>query len=99
MELQEKIVGAVSIVIIVVCLLALTPTIVDQVQDMNTTGWTFTGAEGAIALLGLVPFIWVAMILIAAAVGMFELAKLKLLKGADLPKSKWLGRVVGRIYA
>ncbi|MBA7492012.1 hypothetical protein ES702_02561 [subsurface metagenome] len=99
MELKEKIVGAVSIVIIVVTLLALTPTVVDQVQDMNTSGWTFTGAEGAIALLGLVPFIWVAMILIAAAVGMFSLAKLDLLKGADLPKSKWLGRVVGRIYA
>jgi len=76
-EVKDKIVGAVSIVIIVVTLLALTPTIVDQVQAMNTTGWTFTGHEGAIALLGLVPFIWVAMILVAAAVGMFQLAKME----------------------
>jgi len=75
MSLQNKIIGAVSIVVIVITLLAMTPTVVDQVQDMNTTGWTFTGAEGAIALLGLVPFIWVASILIAAAVGMFALAK------------------------
>ena len=75
MSLQNKIIGAVSIVVIVITLLAMTPTVVDQVQNMNTTGWTFTGAEGAIALLGLVPFIWVASILIAAAVGMFALAK------------------------
>ncbi len=75
MSLQNKIIGAVSIVVIVITLLAMTPTVVDQVQNMNTTGWTFTGSEGAIALLGLVPFIWVASILIAAAVGMFALAK------------------------
>jgi len=75
LDMKEAIISAVSIVVVTVCLLAMTPTIVDQVQNMNTTGWTFTGAEGAIALLGLVPFIWVASILIAAAVGMFALAK------------------------
>jgi hypothetical protein len=71
----EKIIGAVGIVVVVITLLALTPTIVDQVQNMNTTGWTFTGHEGAGALLGLVPFIWVASILVAGAVGMFAMAK------------------------
>ena len=75
MNISGKIVGAVSIVVIVITLLALTPTVVDQVQNMNTTGWTFTGHAGAEALLGLVPFIWVASILIAAAVGMFALSK------------------------
>ena len=75
MDLSDKIVGAIAIVIVTVTLLALTPTIVDQVVGMNTTGWNFTGHEGAVALLGLVPFIWVAGILISSAVGMFMMAK------------------------
>ena len=75
MDLSGKIMGAVSVIVIVVMLLGLTPTVVDQVQNMNTTGWNFTGYQGAIALLGLVPFVWVASVLIAGAVGMFALAK------------------------
>lgn len=74
-DISGKIIGAIGIVIITVVLLALTPTVVDQVQNMNTSGWSFTGYEGAIALLGLVPFVWVAGILISSAVGMFLLAK------------------------
>lgn len=75
--ISGKIIGAISIVVIVITLLALTPTVVSQVQDMDTSGWNFTGYQGAEALLGLVPFIWVASILVAAAVGMFALAKSK----------------------
>lgn len=75
MKMEQQIIAAVSIVVVTICLLAMTPTVVDQVQNMNTTGWTFTGYQGAIALLGLVPFVWVAAILISAAVGMFALAK------------------------
>lgn len=75
MDVSGKLIGAIGIVILTIFLLALTPTVVDQVQDMNTSGWNFTGAAGAIALLGLVPFVWVAMILIGAVVGMFVLAK------------------------
>jgi hypothetical protein len=75
MDVSNKIIGAVGIVILTIFFLALTPTIVSQIQDMDTSGWNFTGHDGAIALLGLVPFVWVAMILIAAIVGMFVLAK------------------------
>jgi len=75
MDVSEKIIGAVGIVVLTIVLLAMTPVVVDQVQAMNTTGWTFTGHDGAIALLGLVPFVWVAGVLIAACVGMFVLAK------------------------
>jgi len=74
-NISSKIIGAVGIVVITITLLALTPTVVDQVQNMNTSNWTFTGAEGAKQLLGLVPFIWVASILVGAVVGMFVLAK------------------------
>ena len=66
---------AIAVVVITVVLLAMTPVVVDQVQNLNTTGWTFTGYEGAIALIGLVPFLWVAGILAGSAVGMFAVYK------------------------
>ncbi len=75
MEVSAKIVGAIGIVIITVVLLALTTTVVDSVQNMNTTYWNFTGADGAKSLLGLVPFVWIAGVLISACVGMFALSK------------------------
>ena len=76
-NVSEKVIGAVGIVIITVVLLAMTPTVVNAVQDMNITGWNFTGHEGASQLLGLVPFVWIAGVLISSAVGMFALAKSK----------------------
>ena len=75
MAVSTKVIAAVGIVVITIVLLSMTPTIVSQVQDLDTSGWNFTGYQGAKALLGLVPFIWVASILVASAVGMFELAK------------------------
>jgi len=81
MDVSNKVIGAVGIVVITIVLLSMTPTVVEQVQtqlaiaEAPATEWNFTGAEGAKALLGLVPFIWVASILVCAAVGMFALAK------------------------
>lgn len=66
---------AIAVIVITIALLAMTPTVVDTVQDMNTTGWSFTGYQGAIQFLGLVPFIWVASILTACALGMFSIYK------------------------
>jgi len=74
-DISDSIKGAVAIVVVTVVLLAMTPTVIDQVQSLNTSSWTFTGYEGAIALIGLVPFLWVAGILAGAAVGMFTLYK------------------------
>jgi len=75
MDVSEKIIGAVGIVVLTIVLLAMTPVVVDQVEAMNTTSWTFTGHDGAIALLGLVPFCWIAGVLTSACVGMFVLSK------------------------
>jgi len=81
LNIQAKVVGAIGIVIVVITLLALTGTVVEQVAsqlieaEATATEWNFTGAEGAKAILGLVPFIWVASILVCASVGMFTLAK------------------------
>ena len=77
MEASRKIVGAIGIVIVVIVLLSMTSVVIDQVESTveNADTWNFTGASGAESILGLVPFVWIASILIAAAVGMFALAK------------------------
>lgn len=72
---KNQILAMISVIIVLITGLAATPTVVDAVQDLNTTGWTFTGADGAISLIGLVPFIWVAMLLISSAVAMYAIAK------------------------
>lgn len=77
MDASGKILGMIAMIVVLIAGLALTPTIIDQVE--NATGasdtWNFTGAEGAASLLGLIPFVWIASILIAVVVGMFILAK------------------------
>lgn len=42
----------------------LVPIIVDQVQITNTTGWSFTGYQGAKTLFLLLPFIFIVGIVI-----------------------------------
>ncbi len=81
MEAKSAILAAVGIIIITITLLALTPTIVDQVQatlkTANTpaTEWNFTGSDGAKSMMGLVPFIWVAGVLLAAVGGMWSIVR------------------------
>jgi hypothetical protein len=81
MEVGSKIIGAIGVVIITIVLLALTPTIVSQVQALiwqsaqTATIWNFTGYLGARSMLGLVPFVWVAAVLLGAVVGMLHLFK------------------------
>lgn len=75
MEIGNKIKGAITIIVVTIVLLYMTPVVVDAVADINTTGWNFTGYEGAIAILGLVPFLWVAGVLAFASVAMFLLAR------------------------
>jgi len=82
MDMQTKIIGAIGIVVIVIILLSMTGVVIDQVEAVvggsgysNASLWNFTGHSGAESIIGLVPFVWIASILIAAAVGMFALAK------------------------
>lgn len=55
----------VVLAIMLVISLVITPVVVDQVQGLNTTGWTFTGAAGAKTLLLLIPFVWIAGLVVA----------------------------------
>lgn len=77
MNVETKVIGAIGIVVIVIVLLSMTSVVIDQVESAVTDAddWNFTGASGAESILGLVPFVWIASILVAAAVGMFALAK------------------------
>jgi len=42
----------------------LVPIIIDQVQQTNTSAWTFTGATGARTLFLLLPFIFIVGIVV-----------------------------------
>lgn len=84
-SISSAVIGLISIIIIAIAWLAMTPVIVDQVQAVNTTGWTFTGYEGAEALLGLIPFVWVGAGLAMIVVGLFGLTKI--MKGAKATPS------------
>ena len=58
-----------DVVVILVMLIffsALLPEVVDQVQGVNTTGWTFTGYSGASTLWLMLPFILIAGFVISA---------------------------------
>jgi len=69
--------GAIALIVIVVALFAMTPTIIAQEEavTVDASDWNFTGAEGAEALLGLTPFIWIGGIVILVVAGAFLLAK------------------------
>ena len=91
MEIRETITAAVAIIVVTIVLLAMTPTIVAQVERVQIDGapaglnisnnyntrWNFTGAQGAYSIVGLVPFIWVAAVLLAAVAGMWSIIKKK----------------------
>ena len=69
--------GAIALIIIVVALFAMTPTVIEQEEDVTSDAstWNFTGHDGAESLLGLVPFIWIGGIIVAVVVGVFLLSK------------------------
>lgn len=77
MDVSGKVVGAVGIVVLVIVLLSMTSVVIEQVEAIivDSEDWNFTGSSGAESILGLVPFVWIASVLIAAAVGMFALSK------------------------
>lgn len=71
--------GAIALIIIVVCLFAMSQTIVDQewtVRSEAVAGnWNFTGWAGAQSLVGLSPFVWFAAILLVIVGGSFMLVQ------------------------
>lgn len=67
-----------GIIVIVIAGLYMTPIIANEVDTIifqNASDWNFTGHSGAESLLGLVPFVWVAGLLVLAVAGIFAMAK------------------------
>jgi hypothetical protein len=54
-----KIASLIGLIVVLVIWIYLVPIVVDAVQTTNTTGWTFTGSAGAIAIFLLMPFIFI----------------------------------------
>ena len=76
-DVGGKIAMGVGFIIIAVAMLATIGVVVDQVDTVlaEAVNWTFTGHEGAEAVLGLAPFGWIAGIAVFIIVGAFSLAK------------------------
>ena len=72
-----KIQLGIALIVIAIAMLATIGIVVDQVDTALTEAenWTFTGHEGAEAILGLAPFGWIAGIALFIIVGGFQLAK------------------------
>jgi hypothetical protein len=64
-EVSNRLKAAVGMLISLLVYLALLPTVISQVQDLNTTAWSFTGYAGGIVLVGVIPFVFIASILLA----------------------------------
>lgn len=76
-DVGGKIQLGIGFIIIAVAMLATIGIVVDQVDTAlaAAVNWTFTGHEGAEAILGLAPFGWIAGIAVFIIVGSFMLAK------------------------
>lgn len=74
MEARTIIYSVIGMVIGLVVSLSTLGTVVDLVDAVNTTGWDFTGYTGAIALLDLIPFVYVASILLLCVTASFAIA-------------------------
>lgn len=76
-KILSAVTGAIALIIIVVCLFAMSQTIVDQEYGVRAEAiagnWNFTGWAGAQSLVGLSPFVWFAAILLVIVGGAFAL--------------------------
>ena len=59
-----KVTEWIILVIALIIGVILVPIVVDQIQTTNTTGWNFTGYQGAKTLFLLLPFIFIIGIII-----------------------------------
>jgi hypothetical protein len=60
----SKAVDWVILIILLIIGVNLVPTVVDTVQAINTTNWSFTGYTAAATLMGLLPFVFIVGLVI-----------------------------------
>lgn len=67
----------IAAVIIIIAGVYMVPVIaheVDNVIYQNSSAWNFTGASGAASLMGLIPFVFIAALLVAVVAITFAFA-------------------------
>lgn len=76
-KVDNAMTAGIALIIIVIALIAMTPIVIDQIETATAEAdtWNFTGADGAESLLGLVPFVWIAAIVLVTVVGCFLIAR------------------------
>lgn len=74
MDPKTIIYAVIGLVIGLVVSLSTLGTVVDLVDAVNVTDWDFTGYSGAIALLNLIPFVYIASILLLCVTASFAMA-------------------------
>jgi hypothetical protein len=76
-KINDTIVAAVSLIVVMIAMLSTIGIVVDQVNTASAAAvnWTFTGHAGAAALLGLIPFAWIAGIAVMGIAGSFLLVQ------------------------
>lgn len=76
----KKSIGAIVVLILGI---ALYPTVVTEVQNLNSSLWTFTGHSGAATLVSLVPFLYGAGILLGAGMAFLNINMVVLVRKAN----------------
>ena len=76
-DISNTVTAGIAMIVIMIALLATLPIVIEQVEasTADADAWNFTGATGAESLLGLIPFAWIAGIVVFAIAGAFMLAK------------------------
>ena len=76
-DISNTVTAGIAMIVIMIALLATLPIVIEQTEtaSADADAWNFTGAAGAESLLGLIPFAWIAGIVIFAIAGAFMLSK------------------------
>jgi hypothetical protein len=75
--ISNTILMGIGLIVVAIAMLSTIGIVIQQVElaSYGSATWNFTGAAGAKSLLGLIPFAWIAGIVVLCVVGAFELAR------------------------
>lgn len=69
------VIDLIGLVVTLIISVYMIPIVVEAVQETNTSGWTFTGAEGAKSLYLLLPFIFIIGLVLYFLVALISKAR------------------------
>ena len=77
-SVAAKVSAMLGAIIVLIAGIYMTPIIAHEVDSVifdNASDWNFTGHSGAEALMGLIPFVWIAALLILVVSILFAISK------------------------